>query len=358
MSKLTDFYPVTVKAIEKTTPDCSIISLDIPGDLSDLFAYKQGQYLTLKAEINGEEVRRSYSLCSSPLDSEWKIGVKKIDGGRFSTFANDILQPGMQVEVMPPNGRFFVETDPQQDRQYVAFAAGSGITPIMSILKTHLQAEPGATFKLFYINSSVASTILKEGLEALKNQYMDRVEIFYFLTREQRSAPLFNGRLSEEKLEVIFRSICQPEEINDYFICGPEAMIFMVRDFLMEKGVDKKKVHFELFNTSGTQQKAAVKTVAKADGKQAEIELIEGGKTVKFHMSRDQNILDAALQQGADLPFACKGGVCCTCRAKLVEGEVNMLVNYALEEEEVEAGFILTCQALPTSDKIKVDFDV
>ena len=352
------FHEIRVSAIEKSTPDCSIISFDIPQELRGQFTFKQGQYLTLQAKIEGEEVRRSYSLCSSPLDDEWKVGIKKIEDGKFSTFANEILKVGDELEVMPPNGKFYVEVDQTKQKNYVAFAAGSGITPIFSIIKTHLLAEPKATFKLFYINPRVVSIILKEELEALKNQFMSRFEIFYFLTKEHRSVPLLKGRLSEEKMETIFKTICDVNQIDEYFSCGPEAMILMIRDFLLEKNVAKDKIHFELFTTAGSSVAAKKKVAQTFKGKVADITILEGGKSMNFKIEQgSDNILDAALKNAADLPFACKGGVCCTCRAKLIEGNVEVLVNYGLEEEEIEQGYILTCQSIPTSEKIVVDFD-
>ncbi len=352
------FHKIKVSEIEKSTPDCSIISFDIPQELQGQFAFKQGQYLTLQANINGEEVRRSYSLCSSPLDNEWKVGIKKIEEGKFSTFANEVLKVGDELEVMPPNGKFFVEVDKSKQKNYVAFAAGSGITPIFSIIKTHLLAEPNATFKLFYINPAVVSIILKEELEALKNQFMSRFEVFYFLTQEHRNVPLLKGRLSEEKMEIIFKTICDVNQIDEYFSCGPEPMILMIRDFLLKKEVAKEKIHFELFTTAGSNVEAKKKVAQTFKGKVADVTILEGGKSMNFKIEQgSDNILDAALKNAADLPFACKGGVCCTCRAKLIEGNVEVLVNYGLEEDEIEQGYILTCQAIPTSEKVVVDFD-
>ncbi len=352
------FHKIKVSQIEKSTPDCSIISFDVPKELQSQFAFKQGQYLTLQANINNEKVRRSYSLCSCPLDHEWKVGIKKIEDGKFSTFANEVLKEGDELEVMPPNGKFFVEVDTTKQKNYVAFAAGSGITPIFSIIKTHLLSEPKATFKLFYINPRVVSIILKEELEALKNQFMSRFEVFYFLTKEHRSVPLLKGRLSEEKMETIFKTICDVDQIDEYFSCGPEPMILMIRDFLLKKEVAKEKIHFELFTTAGSNVEAKKKVAQTFKGKVADITILEGGKSMNFKIEQgSDNILDAALKNAADLPFACKGGVCCTCRAKLIEGNVEVLVNYGLEEEEIEQGYILTCQAIPTSEKIVVDFD-
>jgi ring-1,2-phenylacetyl-CoA epoxidase subunit PaaE len=352
------FYPISVKAVEKTTTDCSIISFDIKEELKSLFQFKQGQYLTLKKDIKDEDVRRSYSLCSSPLDGEWKVAIKKVEDGRFSTYANEELKAGDVLEVMPPNGKFFVEVNPEQTKNYVAFAAGSGITPIISIIKTHLELEPNSTFKLFYTNQAVSTIILKEELEGLKNKYLDRFEIFHFLTREERSAPLFNGRIDKEKLGLIFKMFLDKDGVDDFFICGPNEMIFLIKDYLKEIGVDAKKVHFELFNTEGIVRKRKKKKVATDDKIISEITIKEGGKNFKLSIPKgSDNILDAALRQNADLPFACKGGVCCTCRAKLVEGKVDMDVTYGLEQEEIDAGYILTCQAVPMSEKVVVDFD-
>lgn len=355
----TKFYPLRVKTIEKVTADCSVLSLEVPETAREAFAFRQGQHLTLRATINGEEVRRSYSLCSSPLEEEWKVAVKKVVDGRFSSYANEVLKAGDELEVMRPSGRFYVPTDPGQQKNYVAFAAGSGITPIISIIKTHLRLEPKSTFTLFYVNRTAASIILKEELEDLKNQYLDRFELFYFLTQEKRSIPLFNGRIDAEKLDIIFKTLLDRDSIDDYFICGPAPMIFLIRDYLEQMGCEKKQIHFELFNTDGLlpNGKAHRKQQQNKEG-QTEVSIREGGKYFNFKMAKGANsILDAALQRQADLPFACKGGVCCTCRAKLLEGEVEVLVNYGLEEDEIENGYILTCQAVPMSDKVVVDFD-
>lgn len=350
------FYPIKVKNIEKTTVDCSVITFDIDETLAKDFAYKQGQYLTLRANINGEEVRRSYSLCSSPLDNEWKVAVKKIHEGKFSTFVNEQLNVGDTLDVMQPNGRFYVECAPENAKNHVAFAAGSGITPILSIIKTHLQTEPNSTFKLFYVNQAIPTIILKEEIEALRNIYLGRFEVYHFLTRQVRDVEFLNGRLDEDKMNFIFDKIVDAKNIDEAFVCGPNEMIFMVRDFLKEKGISEDNVHFELFNTGNLKQKKKERVVDTS--KMSEIHVIEGGKTVVFSIpQKSDNILDAGTKQNMDLPFACKGGVCCTCRAKLIEGEVDMEVNYALEKDEVEAGYILTCQSIPLSEKVVVNFD-
>lgn len=355
---MTDFYPLSVKHIEQSTDDCSIISFEVPNNLRDTFSFKQGQYLTLQATINGEEVRRSYSLCSSPMDDDWSVGIKEIPQGKFSTFANRELKVGDTLEVMPPNGRFYTEVAPSEAKNYLLFAAGSGITPIASILKTHLKAEPNASFKLFYVNKTANSIILKEELEGLKNLYLDRVEIFHFLTKEQRNIPFLNGRLNEEKMDVIFNSICSVNEVDEVFSCGPEKMILMIKDYLVSKGLDRSKIHFELFHAEGESIEIKENIQRAFKGLQSDVTVLEGGKSVNFTMEQgSNNLLDASLNNSADLPFACKGGVCCTCRAKLVEGEVKVLLNYGLEQDEIDDGYILTCQALPTSDKVVIDFD-
>lgn len=357
---MAQFHNLRISDISQETEDSVVISFEIPKELTEIFSYSQGQYLTIKHYIDGEEVRRSYSLCSSPLENKWCIGVKKVEGGRFSTFANESLQVGDVLEIMPPDGKFYTAINKEKQRNYVCFAAGSGITPILSIIKTHLSAEPNSNCKLFYINQSTSTIMFKEELEEIKDQHMERFEMFHFLTKEKRSAPLFNGRLDREKLEVIFKVLADVELIDHYFICGPESMIHLINDFLSEKEVDKSKIHFELFGTNTNQTKKEKQQIAETfKGKKCEVTIIEGGISLQFDVEQgSENVLDAALNNAADLPFACKGGVCATCKAKLLEGEVNMLLSYGLEQEEIDEGFILTCQSLPISEKLVVDYDV
>lgn len=352
------FYTLKVADIQKETKDSSVITFEMPEDLKPVFRFKQGQHLTLRATIDGEDVRRSYSLCTAPQEGQWKVAVKKISNGLFSGYVNDILQPGDSLDVMPPHGNFYLECQPKQGRNYIAFAAGSGITPILSIIKTHLQEEPKCTFKLFYLNKSVKTIIFKEEIELLKNKFFGRFEIFHFLSKEKRNIPLFNGRFDKEKLQVIATKLMDISKVDACFVCGPEEIIHLVKDELTAAGLDANKVHFELFTPSGGSSAKASKVIEnKVDG--TEVTIIEGGKEFHFTMAEDDdNILDGALSAGADLPFACKGGVCSTCKCKVVEGSVEMKVNYALEESEVEKKFILSCQAVPTSKKLVVDFDV
>ncbi len=353
------FHSVKVQDSQKVTKDCTVISLEIPKELQSEFQYKQGQHLTLRATIDGEEVRRSYSLCSSPMENQWQVAVKKISGGLFSTYANDTLKKGDTIEIMPPNGVFFKDIDPSKPKNYIVFAAGSGITPILSIIKTHLALEPKCTFQLFYLNRSVKSIIFKEEIELLKNKYFGRLEIFHFLTKEHRSVELFNGRFTKEKLQILTQKIIDVPNVDDCFICGPEAMIFLIRNELVAAGLPKEKIHFELF-TSGTteEDKQRVQKIIEKKVTGTEVTIIDGGKEFHFTMGEDfDNILDGALAAGADLPFACKGGVCSTCRCKVVEGSVEMKLNYALDESEIKRNYILSCQAVPTSKKVVVDFD-
>ena len=352
------FHNITVADIQKTTKDCSIVSFHIPDELQEEFTFTQGQYLTLRSQIGGENVQRSYSLCSSPDDKAWHVGIKKIRGGQFSTYANDVLKVGDTMEAMAPNGNFFIDVEPNAGRNFIAIAAGSGITPIYSIIKTHLENEPNSTLKLFYTNQTASSVILKEEIEGLKNRFIDRFEVFHFLTKQSRGIDLYNGRLDKEKLEKLCTAVIDVEKIDHIFSCGPEEMIFMAKDFFMAKGIDEKKIHFELFTSSATKKGLKKEVTEEMKGLISDVTILDGGKSFNFKIHQgSNNILDAALANGADLPFACKGGVCSTCKAKVIEGKVDMEVNYALEKEEVAAGYVLTCQGIPCSDKIVVDFD-
>jgi ring-1,2-phenylacetyl-CoA epoxidase subunit PaaE len=354
------FHPLKIREVRRETDECVSIVFDIPSEYRDQFTFKQGQSLTMRTRLNGEEVRRTYSICSSPLDKEWRVAVKKVEGGIFSSHANDQLKPGDTLEVMPPVGKFYTELHPSHTKNYLAFAAGSGITPVLSIIKTTLLTEPNSTFTLLYGNKSRASIIFKEDLEALKNKFIDRLVIHHILSREVTDAPVYHGRLDKEKCELLFSKLIDLETIDECFICGPEEMIFAVKGFLESSGFDKKHIHFELFTPPG--QKAYGGKLQNGQphekGPTSKIKVKLDGVIFDFDLSqKGDTILDAALKQGADLPFACKGGVCCTCRAKLIQGQVQMEVNYGLEEEEIEAGFILTCQSHPTTPEVFVDFD-
>ena len=352
------FHSIKVADIYKTTKDCSVITFDIPTDLQQEFQFIQGQHVTVRANIDGKEERRSYSLCSSPMEKKWQVAVKKINEGVFSTFVNDTLKKGDSLDVIPPHGTFHTALNPVQAKNYIAFAAGSGITPILSIIKTHLATEPKSTFKLFYLNRTVKSIIFKEEIEQLKNKYFGRFEIFHFLTKEHRSIALLNGRFTKAKLQILTDKIIDIPSTDDCFICGPEEMIFLLRDELTAAGLPAAKIHFELFNTGISEEdKQRISKIVEKKVEGTEVTLIDGGK--EFHFVMDEafdNILDSAIAAGADLPFACKGGVCGTCRCKILEGTAEMKVNYALDASEVAKNYTLSCQAVPTSKKIVVDF--
>jgi ring-1,2-phenylacetyl-CoA epoxidase subunit PaaE len=353
------FHTLTVKDIKRETPDCVSISFNIPRELKNDFQFKQGQSLTLRKILEGEEIRRSYSICTSPFDNELRVAVKKVQGGLFSTYANTELKPGEDIDVMPPSGNFYTDLDPANKKNYVAFAAGSGITPVISIIKTTLKTEPQSTFTLVFGNKNHASIIFKEELEALKDKYIDRFVLYHILSREHMEAEINHGRINADKC-MQFTRLIAINAVDEFFICGPAEMIFCVRDFLEQKGIDKRKVHFELFTTP--LRKASnykPQTIREANRETSTITVKLDGRSFDFKLDYESNnILDAALAEGADLPYACKGGVCTTCKAKLVEGKIEMEVNYGLEQDEVDAGFILTCQSHPRSEKVMVDFDV
>lgn len=357
---MAEFQSIKVADVYKETKGCVVITFDIPERLREDFKFKQGQHLTIRKEIAGQDIRRNYSLCSSPLDNEYKVAVKTIREGIFSNYAFNELKKGDELQVMPPHGEFYVECEPKASKNYIAFAAGSGITPILSIIKTHLQLEPKSTFKLFYLNRTVKSIIFKEEIERLKNTYFQRFQVFYFLTKEQRDIPFLNGRFDKEKMAVLTKTFIDIEDTAHAFICGPQDMIYLVRDELQAAGLPKEKIHYELFFTGSSEEEnkhIAEVLEQRADG--TEVTIIDGGKEFHFVMDDDHDtILDGALAAGADLPFACKGGVCSTCKCKVMEGSVQMKVNYALEEKELKQNYVLSCQSVPTSKKVIVNFDV
>lgn len=353
------FHPIAVKEVKKETPDCVSVVFEIPENLKNDFAFMQGQSLTLRTTIQGEEIRRTYSICSSPLEKEWKVAIKKVSDGLFSSYANDQLKKGDVLEVMPPVGKFYTELHPSQQKNYAAFAAGSGITPVLSLIKTTLATEPRSHFTLVYGNKNRSSIIFFEELEALKNKYMERFSLIHVLSREKTDTTLNFGRITVEKLAEL-EKLVDYMSTDEFFLCGPEEMIFCVKDFLEAKGITKKKIHFELFTSPGQKKQATtIKKTESSGGPTCNITVKLDGRSFDFDLplSSDTTILDAALQQGADLPYACKGGMCCTCKAKLETGEVMMDVHWGLEEEEIERGYILTCQSHPKTEKVVVDFD-
>ncbi len=353
------FHSLKVRELRRETHDCVSVSFEVPEELREEYKFLHGQHLTLKTKLNGEEVRRSYSICTSPNEADLRVAIKKVIGGQFSTFANESLQAGDTLDVMTPMGSFHTDLDANQKKFYVAFAAGSGITPVMSIMKSVLETEPGSYFTLFYGNRNADTIIFRDQIENLKNQYLHRLSVHHVLSQEDPGAELFHGRITGEKCEAFCSRLLDVEEVDEFFLCGPEPMIRSVQEVLQAKGVDRKKIHFELFTSPlGKLGISEKKWTPPAQSIVSKITITLDGNTFTFnHPSTDVPILDAAQKKGGDLPYACKGGVCCTCKAKVLEGEAEMEVNYGLEPEEVEAGYILTCQAHPKTDRLVLSFD-
>ena len=355
------FYSLKVKDVRPETADCVSVSLEVPAELSEKFRFAPGQYLTFRRHFNDAEVRRSYSICASANDGELRVAIKKVTEGKFSTFAHGELRTGDVLDVMPPMGNFTAKKTAATHKEYLAFAAGSGITPIMSIMKSALEDEPNSSFTLVYGNRSKSSIIFREALEALKNKYMLRVRIYHVLSREYMDIPLFSGRIDAAKVAAFCKTLIDINTIDEAFVCGPEEMLLSVRQQFIDLGMPGAHVHIELF-TSPDQPKAShekwVSTHRNETGPSSKVSITLDGVTFDMEVPfNGESILDSALKNGADLPYACKGGVCCTCRAKVLEGEVEMEVNYALEHDEVEKGFVLTCQSHPRTERVIIDFD-
>ena len=354
------FYPLTVKALSRETRDSVVLTLEPAESDREQFAFTQGQYLTLRHDFDGEEARRSYSICAGVDDGQLRVGVKKVTDGLFSAWVNEHLRPGMVIEAMPPMGTFHCTLEPSRARSYLGVAAGSGITPLLSIIKTTLVREPKSTFTLIYGNRSSNSIMFREELEDLKNTYLGRLSIVHVLSRENQDVDLFNGRIDAEKCAALFRLWVHPQDIDRAFICGPQDMMVTVAEQLKAHGMDEHRIKFELFAAaprSGTRRKQQTERQPAADVHcQATIVLDGLSRRIDIPKGR-KTILDAALEQGLEVPYACKGGVCSTCRAMVLEGEVEMDTNFALEDYEVRRGYVLTCQCYPLTDKVVVDYD-
>lgn len=354
------FEKLKVKEVTKETEECVSIEFDVPENLKEKFRFEPGQYLTLRKEINGEDIRRSYSICSGLKENKLCVAVKEVPKGRFSTFANQKLKKGDELEVMTPMGNFTTEINENTNKSFVFFAAGSGITPIMSLTKTILQTAPKSDVTLFFGNKGFDSIIFKEEIEDLKNQFMNTFRVIHVFSRESIGNKLQKGRIDKEKVLSLNKAFLSGQDVDEVFVCGPEPMIHAVSDAFQEEGVPKDKINFELFTTPGGKEdtKNIEKPVQPEKHVNANVVIIIDGEETLLALDSDgDSILDAGQKAGADLPFACKGGVCCTCKAKVLSGEAKMDVNYALEKDEVEAGYILTCQSHPVSDKLTVSFD-
>jgi ring-1,2-phenylacetyl-CoA epoxidase subunit PaaE len=358
------FYALTIRDIRHETPDCVSVAFEVPDHLTATFEYHAGQYLTLRTTLDGEEVRRSYSICTAPHERDLRVAIKRVEGGQFSTWANQTLRIGDTLDVMPPQGRFGTLKLPDHAANaplYVAFAAGSGITPILSIISATLHDDPNSRFVLFYGNRGFDHIIFREALEALKNHYPARLSIHHILSRESLGNDLQQGRLDGERCARLSKAFFQPTAITAYYLCGPEEMIFGVKAALEDMEVPAEWIKFELFTTANSRKKAAAQAnmpKTETPAFEAAIQVIQDGAVFDFNLQNTgSTLLDAAMRAGADLPFSCKGGVCSTCKAKILEGEVTMEVNYGLEPDEVAAGYVLTCQAHPKSNRVVVSFD-
>ena len=357
MSNTPRFHRLTVDDLRRESADAISMTFAIPKDLAEDYRFAPGQYLTLRTTLDGEEVRRSYSICSGPDDGELRIAVKRVDGGAFSSWASEELKHGDALEVMTPTGRFGVAPAPDQARIHVGFAAGSGITPVLSIAKGVLAREPSSRFFLFYGNRTTTGMLFREALEELKDRFIDRLSVFHVISGEEQDIPILHGRLDGEKVRVLLRSLVPAATVDHVFICGPTGMSEEIEATCREIGIADERIHVERF-VSGLGGKPRPKAVVAASAPpKAHAALIIDGKRREVPVAEGEAILDAALRAGVDLPFACKGGMCSTCRAKLVEGKAEMEVNYSLEPWELKAGFILTCQARPTTARVVVDYD-
>jgi len=353
------FHPLKVREVRRETDEATSVAFDVPDDLADDYRFIQGQYLTLRADVNGEDLRRPYSICTGLDDGELRVAVKRLPGGRFSNHVNDTLAPGDEIDVMTPMGTFHVPLDADRGRNYVGIAGGSGITPFMSIIATVLAREPKSTFTLFYGNRTIASIMFRTALGDLKDRFMGRLRVYHILSDETPETSLFAGLLDGAKIRELLDGLVDVERVDHFFICGPEPMMDAAREVLTQLDVGDERIKLELFGTPAPHAGAVRVPTNGADiGPAADVDILLNGVRTKVRVPREgASVLDAALARNLDLPFACKGGVCCTCKARLLEGEVRMDVSYGLEPDEMEAGYILTCQSHPVTDKLVVDYD-
>lgn len=356
------FYTLTVNAVQAETDQAIKVSFAVPNELCDVFSYRQGQYLTLQSEIDGQLIRRSYSICSGVDDDEMQVAIKRVAGGVFSNFANDSLTVGSQLQAMPPQGNFYTSLDPGQARSYLFISAGSGITPVISNIKTLLAQEPRSQVTLLFGNQRTNTIMFREGLGALKNKYLSRFHWVNILSREDQGIDILNGRLNNRKGAELNRRLVDLVSYDDYFICGPESMISEVSRGLRGAGVSEAHIHYELFGSSAEDAQIAVAKyqarVKAHSGKISQVTVIIDGRSSQFELVADgENVLDASINAGLELPYSCKRGTCSTCKAKLITGTVDMDITHGLTAEEIHQNFILTCQSHPISEQIIVSFD-
>lgn len=354
------FHPLTVTDVQRETRDAVVVTLRPADEDRSTFDFTQGQYLTFRRTFDDEELRRSYSICAGKDEGVLKVGVKRVDGGCFSSWVNESLKVGDVLEAMPPMGAFFTSLDPYASRHYLGFAGGSGITPVLSIIKTVLAREPKSRFTLVYANRQISSIMFREELEDLKSLYLHRLAVVHVLETEAQDIDLFTGRIDADKCKALFKGWIDLSSVTTAFICGPEPMMLAIAGSLRDHGLRDEQIKFELFASSqpgrarrkastvvGTDHSASCKATITLDG---------AARTFQFP-KHGQSLLDAALENAIDAPYACKAGVCSTCRAKVLEGEVEMEVNHALEDYEVRQGYVLTCQCFPLTDTLVVSYD-
>ena len=352
------FHRLLVREIVPETADANSIRFEVPPELRDAYAFRAGQHLTLRATIDGEEVRRNYSLCTAPADADWMVTVKRIGGGLFSNWVGDTLKPGDTVEVMVPHGSFTTDFDVANKRHLVAIAGGSGITPVMSLIKTLLREEPGSRFTLLYGNRDSSSVIFLEALAGLKDKHLGRLEIYHFLDAEEQDIALFNGMLSRERLEdAIPALVPDAAAVDGWFICGPGPMMDAAEGALLDRNIPRERIHIERFTADRPPEAVAheiAQLQSEAEGVSVAVTLDGRTRRVPFTAG---NILDSARAAGMPAPFACKAGVCATCRARVTKGKVEMAARYGLTDDEVAEGYVLTCQSVPVGDGVAVDYD-
>lgn len=351
---MSQFIPLTIKSIQPQTEQAICIAFDLAPEQLDAFQYQPGQHLTIRHLSDDGELRRCYSICSDTQE-DMSIAIKKIDQGQFSTWANDHLKAGDVLEVMPPQGVFFQKAAKAGGQHYLGFAAGSGITPILSIVKSVLNRQSEATFTLVYGNRSWKQTMFSEQIMDLKDRFKERLQLVNIFSRELNDSEIFNGRINADKLQQLFQANLISAEADHCFACGPEEMMAAVETVLPTWGIQRSKIHTERFNT-GTAPKATAQQMESRSEERVNI-ILDGRELIVEVSKQDDSILDAALRAGADLPYACKGGVCATCKCKVLEGEVEMAVNYSLEEDEIQKGYVLSCQARPTTANVRLSFD-
>ena len=358
------FYSLRIESVNPETENAICASFAIPEELKQTFNFIQGQYLTLRANIEGEDVRRSYSICSGVNEGHMRVGIRRVPGGKFSNFANDSFKAGMRIEVMPPQGTFYTKLNANNKKNYMCIAAGSGITPILSITKSILSTEPNSKVTLIYGNRRSNSVMFKEDLGFVKNRYMSRFSWINIMDDEDQGSDLLNGIIDNQKGAALHKNkLIDILATDDVFICGPEAMMSEVSRGFRSSGFDDSRIHYELFASSADDseeilKKSQQRIAAYGEEKTSKVSIKSDGRTINFELATvGKNILDAGIHNGLDLPYACKSGVCSTCKARLIKGEVDMDITHGLEQHEIEAGYILSCQAHPISDEVEVDFD-